>query len=105
MSKAAIYRLAAARCRTWPASTYGAVAGGGRRRIVVASDVDNPLLGPRGAAAVFGPQKGASPTDVSHLERALTVWAEQVAEATGTDLASRAGGGAAGGLASQPWPC
>lgn len=66
-------------------------------RILVASDVDNPLLGPRGAAAVFGPQKGASPTDVSQLERALAVWAERVAEATGTDLASRAGAGAAGG--------
>ena len=66
-------------------------------RIVVASDVGNPLLGPRGAAAVFGPQKGASPTDVNRLERALTVWADRVAEATGTDLASRAGAGAAGG--------
>ena len=66
-------------------------------RIVVASDVDNPLLGPRGAAAVFGPQKGASPADVSQLERALAVWAKRVAEATGTDLASRAGAGAAGG--------
>jgi glycerate kinase len=66
-------------------------------RIVVASDVDNPLLGPRGAAAVFGPQKGAGPADVAQLERALTVWAERVAEATGTDFASRAGAGAAGG--------
>jgi glycerate kinase len=66
-------------------------------RILVASDVDNPLLGPRGAAAVFGPQKGASPTDVARLERALAVWAERVAEATGTDLANRAGAGAAGG--------
>ena len=66
-------------------------------RIVVASDVDNPLLGPRGAAAVFGPQKGASPADVVQLERALAVWAERVAEATGTDFASRAGAGAAGG--------
>jgi glycerate 2-kinase len=66
-------------------------------RILVASDVDNPLLGPRGAAAVFGPQKGASPTDVARLERALAVWAEWVAEATGTDLANRAGAGAAGG--------
>src|SRR5215211_1678819 len=36
-------------------------------RIVVASDVDNPLLGPQGAAAVFGPQKGASPTEVAQL--------------------------------------
>jgi glycerate 2-kinase len=66
-------------------------------RIVVASDVDNPLLGPRGAAAVFGPQKGASPADVAELERALAVWAERVAEAIGTDFASRAGAGAAGG--------
>jgi glycerate 2-kinase len=66
-------------------------------RILVASDVDNPLLGPRGAAAVFGPQKGASPADVAKLERALAVWAERVAGATGTDLASRAGAGAAGG--------
>jgi glycerate kinase len=66
-------------------------------RIVVASDVDNPLLGSRGAAAVFGPQKGASPADVVQLERALAVWAERVAEATGTDFASRAGAGAAGG--------
>jgi len=66
-------------------------------RILVASDVDTPLFGPRGAAAVFGPQKGASPTDVARLERALAVWAERVAEATGTDLANRAGAGAAGG--------
>lgn len=66
-------------------------------RIVVASDVDNPLLGPRGAAAVFGPQKGASPADVAQLERALAVWAERVAEVTGTDFAGRAGAGAAGG--------
>lgn len=66
-------------------------------RIVVASDVDNPQRGPQGAAAVFGPQKGASPTEVAQLERALAVWAERVAEATQTDLASRAGAGAAGG--------
>jgi len=65
--------------------------------IVVASDVDNPLLGPRGAAVVFGPQKGASPADVAQLERALVVWAARVEEVTGTDLASRAGAGAAGG--------
>jgi len=71
--------------------TLGAV------RIVVASDVDNPLLGPRGAAAVFGPQKGASPDDVALLEQALSAWAERVSQATGTDRADRAGAGAAGG--------
>ena len=46
---------------------------------------------------MFGPQKGANPSDVARLERALAVWAERVAEATGTDLASRPGAGAAGG--------
>lgn len=66
-------------------------------RIVVASDVDNPLLGPRGAAAVFGPQKGASPSEVIQLDRALAMWAKRVGEATGSDLANRAGAGAAGG--------
>lgn len=66
-------------------------------RILVASDVDNPLLGPRGAAAVFGPQKGASPPQVAQLERALMVWAERVAEATGTNVGNQAGAGAAGG--------
>ncbi len=47
-------------------------------RVVVASDVDNPLLGPNGAAAVYGPQKGASPTDVATLDRALERWADVV---------------------------
>jgi glycerate kinase len=44
--------------------------------VLVASDVDNPLLGAHGAAAVYGPQKGASPADVCVLESALTRWAE-----------------------------
>jgi glycerate kinase len=39
--------------------------------VIVASDVDNPLLGPHGAAAVYGPQKGASPSDVAVLDAAL----------------------------------
>jgi glycerate kinase len=66
-------------------------------RFVVACDVDNPLLGPAGAAAVFGPQKGAGPADVEQLDAALTVWAEVVAETTGADLADQPGAGAAGG--------
>ena len=45
-------------------------------RFVVASDVDNPLLGPRGAAAVFGPQKGATPDDVATLDAVLAHWAD-----------------------------
>ena len=44
--------------------------------LVLAADVDNPLLGPTGAAAVYAPQKGASPDEVATLEAALTHWAE-----------------------------
>ncbi len=65
--------------------------------IIVASDVENPLLGPHGAAAVFGPQKGASPQQVEELERGLRLWSQLVSEATGREDAGRAGAGAAGG--------
>ena len=66
--------------------------------LVVASDVDNPLTGPAGAAAVYGPQKGASAADVAILERAMQRWAAAIAEATGSDLSDRPGAGAAGGV-------
>jgi glycerate 2-kinase len=66
-------------------------------RLLVASDVDNPLLGPDGAAAVFGPQKGAGPEQIAALEQAMRRWAEMTAVATGRDLASAPGSGAAGG--------
>jgi glycerate 2-kinase len=66
--------------------------------VVVACDVDNPLLGPHGAAAVYGPQKGASPEDVELLERALRRWADVVAASTGRDLRDLPGAGAAGGV-------
>jgi glycerate kinase len=66
---------------------------------VVASDVENPLLGPTGAAAVFGPQKGASASDIRDLDTALTRWAEVVETLTGVDVASAPGAGAAGGVA------
>jgi glycerate 2-kinase len=65
---------------------------------VVASDVQNPLLGPTGAAAIFGPQKGASPDDVRTLEQGLARWASVVAAATGVDAAEQPGAGAAGGV-------
>jgi glycerate 2-kinase len=65
--------------------------------IIVASDVDNPLLGPRGAAAVFGPQKGVAPQQVAALERDLQHWSQLVSNATGRDDAQRPGAGAAGG--------
>jgi glycerate 2-kinase len=66
--------------------------------VVVASDVDNPLLGPRGAAAVYGPQKGAAPAEVARLDAALGRWADAVQRATGLDLAGMPGAGAAGGV-------
>ncbi|MGG5258161.1 glycerate kinase [Phycicoccus avicenniae] len=68
--------------------------------LVVATDVTNPLLGPSGAAAVFGPQKGADPPTVERLERGLrhlvAVAARARPDAAG--LAGAAGAGAAGGL-------
>jgi len=66
--------------------------------ILVACDVDNPLCGPRGASAVYGPQKGATPEMVTELDAALGVFAEVAAKATGRDAAGLAGAGAAGGL-------
>src|SRR5262249_9650863 len=60
-------------------------------------DVDNPLLGPDGAAAVYAPQKGASREQVVLLEQGLANWADKLTAATGRDLASVAGAGAAGG--------
>ena len=65
--------------------------------VVVATDVDNPLTGPTGAAAVYGPQKGASPADVAVLDAALGHWADLVAATTGTDVREVPGAGAAGG--------
>ena len=66
--------------------------------VVVACDVDNPLTGPSGAAAVYGPQKGAGAETVALLDRALGHWADVVAAATGRDLRDLPGAGAAGGL-------
>jgi glycerate kinase len=63
--------------------------------VVLASDVDNPLLGPKGAAAVYGPQKGASADDVAVLDAALAHYAEVLGATT---EAEAAGAGAAGGI-------
>lgn len=68
--------------------------------IVVASDVENPLLGPRGAAVVFGPQKGANEAQVRTLEKALRRLATVAKSSLGADIASFPGSGAAGGLAA-----
>ncbi len=66
--------------------------------ITVACDVDNPLCGPRGASAVFGPQKGATPDAVKALDKALAHFAACARSATGRDVAELPGAGAAGGL-------
>jgi glycerate 2-kinase len=62
--------------------------------LVLASDVDNPLLGPRGAASVYGPQKGADADDVELLEAGLARWADAIDRTA----AERPGAGAAGGV-------
>ncbi len=66
--------------------------------ILVACDVDNPLCGSRGASAVYGPQKGATPDMVVELDAALGVLANVATAATGRAIALLPGAGAAGGL-------
>ena len=69
-----------------------------RTEFIVASDVDNPLYGPQGAAAVYGPQKGASPADIAVLDQGLRRWAAVVTAAGGASRANEPGAGAAGGV-------
>jgi len=69
-----------------------------RPAIDVACDVRNPLLGPEGATAVYGPQKGATPEVQRELETALTRYADVVEAFVGRDVRSVPGAGAAGGL-------
>ncbi|WP_093772052.1 glycerate kinase [Streptomyces sp. yr375] len=69
--------------------------------LVLASDVDNPLTGPKGAPAVYGPQKGASPDDVAALDAALAHYAKVLETELGPKAAQYAvapGAGAAGGI-------
>lgn len=69
--------------------------------LVLASDVDNPLTGPKGAPAVYGPQKGASPDDVEILDAALGHFAAVLEKSIGsraTEYAAAPGAGAAGGI-------
>ncbi len=72
----------------------------GDARLIGAGDVDNPLLGPAGASAVFGPQKGATPADVALLDRALSTWATALRRLPGcpADVCDLPGSGAAGGI-------
>jgi len=69
-------------------------------RITVLCDVDNVLLGEQGSAAVFGPQKGASPADVKLLDHALSNLSELALKLTGTNMNEILHGGAAGGIAA-----
>lgn len=64
----------------------------------VACDVNNPLCGPNGASAVYGPQKGATPEMVQILDRALAHFADIALQHTGISIVNRPGAGAAGGL-------
>ena len=66
--------------------------------IIAATDVTNPLCGPTGASATFGPQKGASSEEVALLDRALTHLAGVIQRDVGVDVMDIAGGGAAGGM-------
>jgi glycerate kinase len=105
--------LALARCRrlsSWPPPRLAGV------HVVAATDVDSPLLGEHGAAAVFGPQKGADPATVRELDAALARWADVLAAAAGQagrpghdmhdvhdmrdvrDVRDQPGAGAAGGM-------
>lgn len=68
--------------------------------VVVATDVTNALTGPAGAAAVYGPQKGATPADVEALDAALVRYAAVVRRALGVEVDRLPGAGAAGGLAA-----
>lgn len=65
----------------------------------VATDVTNPLLGEHGAAAVFGPQKGAGTAEIELLERGLRTWSAALARAGTPDVADTPGAGAGGGVA------
>ena len=66
--------------------------------ILVACDVDNPLCGEKGASAVFGPQKGATPEIVQQLDRALFHFSDIVQQDLDLNIREQAGAGAAGGM-------
>jgi len=69
-----------------------------RPAIEVACDVRNPLLGPEGASAIYGPQKGATPEVVAELDRALARYADVIEGFVGRSIRDVPGSGAAGGL-------
>jgi glycerate kinase len=81
----------------------GLLGTGGDRRLdhvelEVACDVTNPLLGPDGAAAIFGPQKGATPEQVRELDERNARWADELEAREGRQERETPGAGAAGGV-------
>jgi len=75
----------------------------GRRRlagvdVIAACDVEYPLVGPWGAARIFGPQKGADPATVAALEERMVTWAGELDAAAGRPVSAESGAGAAGGI-------
>jgi glycerate kinase len=68
--------------------------------IEIICDVENLLLGPKGSAAVYAPQKGASPAQVKELEKGLAIFADKVRKYTMKDIKKIKGGGAAGGISA-----
>jgi glycerate 2-kinase len=69
-----------------------------KTEIIVACDVDNPLCGPRGASAVYGPQKGATPEIVTELDAALAHYSDVTSKTVDKHISEKPGAGAAGGL-------
>lgn len=67
-------------------------------KVIIASDVTNPLTGEKGASNVFGPQKGATPEMISVLDKSLSHYADVIKRDLGKDLEHVEGAGAAGGL-------
>lgn len=72
-------------------------------KIVIASDVTNPLIGEKGASAVFGPQKGATPEMIAQLDQNLAHYAAIIERDLGVSVAQTPGAGAAGWLGG--WVC
>jgi glycerate kinase len=67
-------------------------------QFLIATDVQNPLIGLQGASHVYGPQKGATPEMVEELDRNMSEWADRIADQTGIRIHEQPGAGAAGGI-------
>jgi len=70
-------------------------------KVLVASDVNNPLCGPKGASRIYGPQKGATPEVIEELDKSLAHFAELIKRDLYKDIKDVPGAGAAGGLGSS----